>query len=443
MIDKLKVPISDELIKFEFPDYQTLNLSKTIKLYLLNDNSLNLTSVKFVIKNGANDDLIAGTSYLTSQMMMRGTSGFTAEQLAEKIETLGTSIKSSAQADDFVLSSICLSEYFPQILGYMCDVLFDSVFPDDEFVKLKKKHISTIMQEITDINYLSSVAFNRSIYEGGYSNPLLGTKSSVQSIERNQVYERYQYLINNSKVSIIIVGNFDSDKTIKYINERFHHLYDSDNEQKKIEVKIKKKIISAIDKESSNQASLKLGRKMIERQNPDFPYAQIVNIIYGGFFLSRLNKILREEKGFTYGVQSMIDNRKNATIQMIASNLKIDKTAESIKIILSENHKLKDEPITDDELRRAVRYILGSFLRSLETPQQIASLIQSLDMYDLGKDFYKDYYYQTSMVTIGNINSTIEKYFLNDDFVISAAGDLKVIQNQLAEFGKVNIIEID
>jgi predicted Zn-dependent peptidase len=152
---------------------------------------------------------------------------------------------------------------------------------------------------------------------------------------------------------------------------------------------------------------------------------------------------LREEKGYTYGIHSLIDSRRQSTIQMIASSIKIDTLAESIRIISEVNSGLISNPISPDELKRAVRYILGSFLRSTETPQQISSLIQTLDMFGFDRKFYSDYYDKISSATLEDVHRVVHSHFTADDFVITAAGDLNIIRPQLEEFGNVEIIELN
>jgi predicted Zn-dependent peptidase len=250
-------------------------------------------------------------------------------------------------------------------------------------------------------------------------------------------------MTDNSNLSIILSGSFDENSIIAVLSEKFNSLSGKTISLVPSEISVITSRLTAINKDESNQAAIRLGRKMIDRNNPDFPYVQIANMIFGGFFLSRLNKILREEKGYTYGIHSLIDSRRQSTIQMIASSIKIDTLAESIGIISEVNSGLISNPISPDELKRAVRYILGSFLRSTETPQQISSLIQTLDMFGFDRKFYSDYYDKISSATLEDVHRVVHSHFTADDFVITAAGDLNIIRPQLEEFGNVEIIELN
>jgi predicted Zn-dependent peptidase len=444
MIDRTNIPFNKNFPSFRFPDFEIFQLKNGIKVFLIPDMKQALAGFRILVKRGAFFDNTEGLTYLSSQMLTRGTKDYTAEEFASTTERLGAVIKATPGFDEMVISGISLGDYFDKIIDLVSGCFFDSVFPEPEFEKIKKQHVSKIMQYNADISFLAKYALQKIVFDGnGYGKPLSGTIKSMKLIKRDMVYENYTDKLQTSPISLFITGNFDKEKTLKTIENTFGKIELKAKDENNKQIKINDDQIAVIEKAASNQSALRLARKTVSRSNPDFPYIQLVNTIFGGFFMSRLNHILREEKGYTYGVHSLIDSRKRTDLHVITTSVNIEKTAESVRIIKDEFDKLRHKTISKEEMERAASYFTGSFLRTIETPAQVTAMLLSLDSLNLGYDYYDKYYEKISNVTLDDLYHTVEKYFSENEFAVSAAGDLNSIMPQMEEFGNLEIIEIE
>jgi len=402
-----------------------------------------LAGCQFVVRKGAYEEEIEGINALTAMMITRGTGTRNSEQISLDVESMGASIKATPAYDEFALTLGSLSEYLPNLLEIASDCFLNSQFDKTEFDKIYKKHHSSILQDNADISYLSQYLLARTYFEGtGYSKIIPGTLSSINHITRDLVYSHYTDNIKNNPSSIFFFGNFNRDMALEFVQRNFGHLSIDVPKIQDREVKMQNGLISVIDKKDSNQAYLRLARPTINRHHPDYPYVQLVNTIFGGFFMSRLNHILREEKGYTYGIHSIIDNRHNIATNIVVSSVNIDKAAESIEIIKEVVRNLISNPITTDEMNRAIRYSTGAFLRSTETINQLAMMVKSLELSDLDSHYFEYVYNKIVTAKLSNLHEAVENYFADDNFVITAAGDLQVITSQLEQIGDIKIYEI-
>ncbi len=428
---------------FKFPEFEQIDLDNGLKVYFIHDTSQPLAAFNIFTKKGAFADNIEGTTNITAQMLRHGTSNHTYSEISSMTENIGTALETTPGYDANLLSSVSLRKFLDTAIDITTECFFDSRFPEVELEKVIQKQKATIMQQNSNISYLAKYALQKTIFVNtGYANCISGNIKSVEKISRDIVWNNYIENIKSANPSIFLIGNYDKDFMMKKIEKLYGKLaFESDKQSASIP--INSGAISLIDKPSSNQSSIILARKIIDIKHPDFPYVQLVNTIFGGFFMSRLNKILREDKGYTYGVHSSFDIRKLSVLHVISTNVNIDKTAESIKIIKDEYKKLRLNPITEEELKRARQYYYGAFLRNVETPLQVASMLRNIDLYDLDINYYNNSLQKISNVKLDKLHSIVEKHFNLNNFVIAVAGDLKLIQSQMTKFGSINIVSIE
>lgn len=443
MIDRQHIPFSTTLPDFKFPEFEQINLENGLKVYFIQDTSQPLAAFNIFTKKGAFADTIEGTTNITAQMLTRGTSKHTYSEIASMTENIGTVLKATPGYDANLLSSVSLGKFLDTAIDIATECFLDSQIPKDELEKVIQKQKANIMQQNSNISYLAKYALQKTIFVNtGYAKCISGNMKSVENISRDIVWNNYIKNIKSANPSIFLTGNYDKDFMMKKIEKLYGKLaFESDKQDDSIP--INPGAISLVDKPSSNQSSIILARKMIDIKHPDFPYVQLVNTIFGGFFMSRLNKILREDKGYTYGVHSSFDIKKLSVLHVISSNVNIDKTAESIEIIRDEYKKLRLNPITEEELKRARQYYYGAFLRNVETPLQVASMLRNMDLYDLDFNYYNNLLQKISNVKLDKLHTIVEKHFNSNNFVIAVAGDLKIIQSQMKKFGSINIISIE
>jgi predicted Zn-dependent peptidase len=180
-------------------------------------------------------------------------------------------------------------------------------------------------------------------------------------------------------------------------------------------------------KKDSGQTNLRIGKLTINPHHSDFPGLQFANTVFGGFFLSRLNKLLREELGYTYGVSSYINSKKLASVHIVSTSINKESTGDTIKRIIEQMDIIRSRKISDEEYILVRQYLLGSFLRSTETSRQVAGLIKNLITGNLPKDYYTDFYNRIKNITIDEIFNCQNKYFSSSKLTIAAVGDKNLL----------------
>lgn len=428
------IPISREAPRFKFPDYRIIQGSSGAEYYYFPNMAQPLVSVRLIYSFDVGRLPEAGSAYFATQLLKSGTSRRSALEFAEEADSIGASFNFNTSQDDASCSFVTLSEFATRALDLLIDAVTDPAFSEDETERLKKKHIAQILQEAADPNYLCRLAFNSVYYQGHpYSQPLYGTEETISKITAGAARRTWHEVISNCPPKVIIAGNTEAEPIIDYIERRISHkgniLQNDRNTYSAQEVKQTRIIIA--DKGSAPQTTLQFGRPAPSMHSPDYSAIQLANTLFGGYFMSILNRKIREEMGLTYGIYSYIANRRNGSPLIISSNLNKENTRQAIDCIIEEMLKFAAAPAEADELFTAQQYVLGSFLRSTETPQDVANLIHSCIINGVGTDFYDKYYAFITSATPESIFEAQKKYFQPEYLTLSLVGPEEFLAKEI------------
>ena len=189
-----------------------------------------------------------------------------------------------------------------------------------------------------------------------------------------------------------------------------------------------------VDRPNAEQVSLRLATLTPSRDDPDWPALQVANAVVGGMFGSRLNLVLREERGLTYGANSGLAASRNQAVYIAQAECGLDAAAEAAAISL----KLLDlsaNPITDKEVSDAVAYISGATPLRLDTAEAIAAQATEFAFSGLETNWFDDYMAALAKVTPNQATAAFCRHIRLDNLVVALAGPAELLAPQLAKAG--------
>jgi predicted Zn-dependent peptidase len=359
-------------------------------------------------------------------MLSEGTSKFTAAQIAEKLDFYGAYFQAKSGTDEATLTLYCINKHLKNCLPFIVEILSDSIFPEKDLQILKKNTIQNLIVNEERNSFLARRAFNQSVFGSNSVYGTFSTREDIASIERNSLINFYENQYQKG-IKYIIVSGFVNDETIKTISANFGNSQFSPNTAvtHNYESKPYLKETIYIDKPNSVQSAIRIGKKLFNRNNPDFREMQLLNLILGGYFGSRLMKNIREEKGLTYGIYSAIEAYPNDACWYIDTEMNNDLCEHGIEEIYKEVKLLRTEKIGEDELRVAKNYLLGSFLRSIDGPFSLADRFKILKNYTLEYSYYYEYIEIIKNSTADKLIDLANKYLNEDTFTKVIVGSKK------------------
>ena len=198
--------------------------------------------------------------------------------------------------------------------------------------------------------------------------------------------------------------------------------------------------IYIVNRPSSVQTNYLLGEQAINRVNPDFDALQVMNRVLGGQN-GRLFRVLREEKGYTYGASSGVRALRYRGDWRASMDVRTDVTEPSLRDLLVELGRMRDQLVPAAELQDAQRSMTASFALSLENPSEVLNLYVLRQMYGYPADYWDKYSDRIMAVTPAQVQAVAKKYLDPTKLQIVAVGDSSKIEASLKKIGPVEMYD--
>jgi len=323
----------------------------------------------------------SGLAQLHAATVMEGTSRLSSLELAEAIESLGASISPSADWDGYHLMMHATREGLPETWDLAAEVWQDSAFPEADWQRQRGRLTTAQRAEVDRVESLAHRAFLLGLFgaDHRFGRPIGGTPEGLERLTRHDLVQVRGRLNRPEKLAIALVGDFDESAMLKRMEEFTRRLEKPTALDESTPGVSKPPAHSGsrlwvVHKPGALQAVIRLGQVGLTADDPDRAALSLWNLALGGLFTSRLNHVLREEKGLTYGVRSGFDSRRGmAGSFVVASSVQHDRCAEAIEAARHEVFKMLGEhPLTVAELEDARRNRLESTAREDETCSSVA-----------------------------------------------------------------------
>jgi len=445
---KMKPPEPKPAKKVFFPQYITRDLANGMRVLVIEHHEQPIVSLRFLVKSGsAEDGDLPGLANLTGELLTKGTTNRSAVQIAEEIDYVGGQLVSGSDWDATYASVSILTKHLDVGLDILADVVLNPVFAENEVKRVLEQRLSALLQKKDDAGYLAERKLNAVIFGAHpYGQPNIGTEHSVKTLKREDFirFHRTHFVPGNALLAV--VGDVTADETLWGKVEKFFGSWSGPTPSARPAPPVRdleRRQFYMVEKSGAVQSAIRVGHVGIARKSTDFVPVMVLNTLLGGYFNSRLNINLREGKGFTYGAGSSFDARQYPGPFVVSADVRNGVTDSAIVEILHELDRIRNEPVTEEELEMVKQFILGSFPLQIETPNQIASRAIDLELYGLPRDYYDQFNRRVETIAAADLQSVAQKYLHPDRLAVVVAGDSKSVASKLQKFGPVEVVDAD
>lgn len=415
MLDRSTAPTFKTISQVNIPQASTHYLKNGIPVHVINAGHLDVVRLEFIIKAGSWYEEKKGYSYFCTQMLREGTANRSAKDISDHIDKYGAFLDLSAELDFVTISLYTLNKHLSSLTPLLKDLLYHSIFPEEELDTLKNIKAQQIRVNNEKNNVVASKKFREMLFGKAHPYGKNIEVDDIPEISRKELVEFHAGQMAGN-YEIIISGHIEEgllDLLDKYFGgEKVQRLAEQENIASNSSGE--KQLVK--DKPASVQSSIRMGKLLFQKNHPDYIKMRIVNEILGGYFGSRLMKNIREEKGYTYGIFSRIVNLKHAGYFIIGADVKKEFAPATVTEIYNELKKLREELIDDDELQTVKNYMTGSFLSGINTPFDLADKFKSIYLLDLGYDYYQDYIATINNISAETVMDMASRYLKDDSF---------------------------
>ena len=423
VLNRKKAPEFKEIADIGFQLPENKKLSNGIPVYEYNLGSQELVKIEFVFDAGTKHQKKPLVASFASSMLKEGTSKKSSLEIANSIDYYGAFLETEVNADFGTVCIYTLNKHVEKVLPILKEILTDSTFPDKEFEqKLSiKKQKFVINQE--KVETLASVEFSKLIFQGtNYAQ--YAELSSFDNITAEDCRSFYTEFYNLNNATIFVAGKIEPN-----LFKQLEELFGSEKiEPNATKFSIGKSTYSpshqTIEKLDAIQTSFRIGKPTIGITDPDFTKLKVLNTLFGGYFGSRLMTNIREEKGYTYGIGSVLMSRIDATSFLIYTEVGSDVTQLALDEIRKEIKVLQTELVSEEELKKVKNYMLGSLLQNTDGAFDMLEQFKTIHFHNLPDNHYTQYMIDINATTSDDILKLANTFF--DDLTIVAAGSVKV-----------------
>ena len=449
ILDRTKPPKPGPPKDVQFPEYFDTTLPNGINVLVIENKKIPAVSVRMVFKNAGSfhDGNKFGLASLTAEMLNKGTMKRSANDISEEIDFLGGSLNAGSDWDGSYLSLSVLKKHLAKGIDILSDVAQFPAFSDEELSRVKEQRLSALLQAKDDAGSLSDKKFSQVVFgDFPYGNPPEGNESTVKAMTVTDLKDFYSGFYTSSNLIIAFVGDITVEEALKITDEKFSALKRGESFQKtstSFSENFGRNKVYIVNKPGAVQSNLRIGHLGMARNNKDYIPVTIMNTILGGFFGSRINYILREKHGFTYGARSYFNPHLFSGDFSVDTDVRNEVTDTAVSLVIEELKRISTEEVTDKELETVKNYMTGVFPLQLETANAVATRVINLKLYDLPKDYYSRYISAINNLTKQDILNAAKKYIKPENIIIVISGEASVLKDKMARFGEVEVYDAD
>lgn len=424
---------------FRLPTVRTFQLDNGMRVTLVPFGTLPKATVQLVVRTGNIDETAEQVSLadLTGDLMQEGTTTRTAAQIAQEAAGMGGSLDVSTGMEESSVGGDVLAEFAPRMVALVADVARNPRMPEAELPRLRATLARNVAQARTRSQTLAVERFRSAMYPGHPFGRLFPTEAMLGGYTVAQARAFYDANFGAARSHLYVAGRFDAAATEAAVRRAFADWRRGTPAAPRVPQPVGRRAVYLVDRPGAVQTTLMVGLPVTNPSSPDYPALQVTNALLGGSFGSRITRNIRENKGYTYSPSSAVSVRFRDAYWAETADVTTDVTGASLKEILFEVDRLRDEPPSREELRGIQNYLAGTFVLQNSTPQGIVGLLRFINLHGLDSGYLENYVRRVYAVTPQEVQRITRQYLASDRMTIVAVGDRGKITEQLAPYGTV------
>jgi predicted Zn-dependent peptidase len=405
-------------LELKLKEAENYTLDNGIEVCMIDAGKQDVLSIDFNFNAGniyETKNLVSGT---TSHLLKCGTTTKTAFELNEAFEYYGAYLNRGAGAEFANISLHTLSKHVEVLLPMVYDVIYNSILPQKELEIFQQNSLQRLKMNLQKGDFIANRLIDAYLYGNQHPYGRYSSEEDYLAVTQTDCDHFYTTHYKQSKFKIFVGGKLPSN--LKELLNKCFGQHKIENEaltipEKKYDPAEQKKY-EVINDATAVQGAIRIARPFFNRHHPDFKDCMVLNNIFGGYFGSRLMSNIREDKGYTYGIHSYVQNHIEETAWMISTEAGKDVTPATLVEVYKEMDLLKNELVDAEELQLVQNYMIGQLLNDLDGPFQLINRWKIYDLNNLTGQYFYDYVNAIKNITPSRIQELANKYFNREDF---------------------------
>lgn len=429
-----------------FPAFEERLLSNGADLIVVPHDEQPYVTVNLVVRagNAADPRNRAGVAAMVASLLNKGTDSRTALEIADATDHIGANL-SAAAGDDW--TSVVLgvvTSHLDAGLALLGDIVVNPSFPEEEIDQYRQQTVTGLQVQLGSPGFLASREFQQAVY-GRHPYGILPTPESIERIRRSDLiaYHLRHYKPTNSLV--VVAGDVTVDDIETRLNEALADWEPGPSRPPTyfdVPAREEREII-LVHRPESVQSTILVGQSAMKGDHEDWMPLNLGSRVLGGSSTGRLFQVLREDRGWTYGSYTSAVRKRDLGYFLANAEVRSEVTDSALAELLNQVDLIRSEPVPDDELSDVQDYLIGSFPRTIETPQAIANQVATYRLRGRSTEELESYRDRVAAVAPEDIQGALVEHFDPEQAVVVVVGDATQVRTGLTQFGRVRMVDAE
>jgi predicted Zn-dependent peptidase len=417
---KIAPPIIDAVnFHLELKPYEKFTLDNGVPVYAINAGAEEVMSVEIIFFAGNSFEEKNIVAAATNFLLKNGTSKKKAFQINEHFEYYGSFLNRACYNETSTLTLHCLNKHIGELLPVVEELITDSIFPEEELAIFKQNQKQRLSVSLKKSEFVASRLIDSYIYGEKHPYGKYSSHAEYDALNREELIAFYNKYYKHGNCVIFTAGKLPAG-LFELLNKHFGKLPFGNNFQKPLhQISSTKKPgekFRITNDENGVQGSIRIGREFPNRHHPDFLKVMVLNNIFGGYFGSRLMSNIREDKGYTYGIHSFLQDHIQQAGWLVSTEAGKDVCEAAITEVYKEMKRLQDEPVGEDEMQLVRNYMMGSILGDLDGPFHIIARWKNYVLNELDGNYFYNAINTIRTVSPEELQQLAKKYLNPEEF---------------------------
>ncbi len=440
------LPVQD----VSFPEYDERTLSIGARLIVVENHEQPVVTVQLLMPGGSAADPAdrTGLASLTASQINKGTGSMNALELAEAVDFIGASLGAGASPEWTSVYLTTITEFLDEGLDLLSDVVLDPVFPAAELETEKQRRITALKLEKSQPSALAQRAFVEGVY-GEHPYGRTATVESIEAIDATALARYHERAYRPEDALFVVAGAVDPDAIAAGLEQAFAGWEGRaalDSEHAPPPTRSDRTMVF-VHKPGSVQAVIRIGHLLPSATDADWATLDAANQVLGSGsaqFTAWMMKVLREEKGYTYGAYSSMSERQGPGTFLMTGEFRNEVADSSLMIMLDLAERLRAGDIPQADLENAKLYLTGSFPLGIETPQDVASQVARNRLLRRPDSYLTEYRSRVAAVDVADVAEAARENIHPDRMLVVVVGDALKVLDSLRPFAdRVEVVDAE
>ena len=420
MLNRTIAPNIKDAIEFDLnlKPYEKYVLDNGVEVYAIDAGAQEVLQLEMVFYAGNSYESNNGVAAATSYMLKNGTSTKTAFEINEHFEYYGGYCNRGCQNEMASVSLHTLTKHLSVLLPVIKEMITDSIFPEEELAIYKQNSKQKLAVSLQKCDFVANRLIDAYLFGEDHPYGKYLVAADYDALTTSQLKNHFQQYYLNGNCVIFVAGKLPED-LFEQLNLQFGKLALKPGNVELIKTKIEPfatKKYRILNDAEGVQGAIRIARPFPNRHDPDFMKMMVLNTVFGGFFGSRLMSNIREDKGYTYGIHSYVQNQFQDTALMISTEAGKDVSEATVEEVYNEMKLLREELIDEEELLLVRNYLIGNILGDLDGPFHIIGRWKNIILNNLGEQYFYDTVKMIKTITAEELKELAKKYLQPEDF---------------------------